>query len=492
DEQLAMNVTKYTQLPYAELTSDPARCKDDTTPPVTPEKYCVTNTQSPGPVAWEFFRQSRTASDQLRLRMAHNWHEIFVAKEAPTYAIAAFQQRIRDGVFDTFETFLTSYSISPLLGAFQTWMYNRPEHNGIKPNENYAREVMQLMTIGVNELNEDGTLVLDALGRPIPTYTQSDIETLARVLTGYDSPPLPPGVVPVMFNQYYVGDMVPNPQAGTHDQGAKVALAGRLQLAPGGTASADVHALMHILAGHPNTPPFIVKQMIQKTVTSSPTPGYIARVVAVFKDNGHGVRGDLAAVTRAILLDPEARGARKIDREYGRLREPALFFTGVIRALDIETDGAAFWGMGLNSNQFLFSPPTVFAYYPADYTLAGGAIPAPEFGIYGSGEFIMRANHLTGLLYNFLYDGDFFRPQPFVPHATGTPAPTLAAFVSDAADADRLASHLDRLFLHGTMSADARRTIVNAVNKIAASDPRARALLAVNLVLVSVDYQVQR
>ena len=97
--------------------------------------------------------------------------------------------------------------------------------------------------------------------------------------------------------------------------------------------------MIHALAMHPNTPPFIVKQMIQKTVTSSPTPGYVARVVAVFKDNGHGVRGDLAGVTRAILLDPEARGARKIDREYGRLREPALFMTGLIRALDIGTDG---------------------------------------------------------------------------------------------------------------------------------------------------------
>src|SRR6185295_7865091 len=129
----------------------------------------------------------------------------------------------------------------------------------------------------------------------------------------------------------------------------KVALGGRLQFPAGRSASADVLALMHVLAEHPNTPPYIVRQMIQKTVTSSPTPGYVARVVAVFKDNGHAVRGDLAAVTRAILLDPEARGARKIDREYGRLREPALFYTAMIRALDIGTDGNAFVGMGVNS-----------------------------------------------------------------------------------------------------------------------------------------------
>ncbi|MFO1316875.1 MAG: DUF1800 family protein [Burkholderiales bacterium] len=497
DEQLTMNVTRFTQLPYAEKVADLSICKDDNTPPVTPEKYCITNKQSAGPVAWEFYRQSRTAPDQLRVRMAHNWHEIFVATASPTYGIAAFEQRIRDGVFDTFEAFLTSYSISPLLGFFQTWVLNRPERNGIKPNENYARELMQLMTIGVSELNEDGTLVLDARGQPIPTYGQADIETLARVLTGYSFPPLPSGVGPVWNpanNEYYIGDMVPLFGPFDHDVGAKTALGGRLQLPAGGTSSADVLALMHVMAQHPNTPPFIVKQMIQKTVTSSPTPGYVSRVVAVFKNNGHGVRGDLAALTRAILLDPEARGARKIDREYGRLREPTLFFTGIIRALDIGTDGYVFPGLGVSSGQILFSPPTVFSYYPADYTLAGGNIPGPEFGIYGSSEFMNRANHVTGLLYNYLYSdpGSFFAPQPFVPNATGSPSPTLAPFIPDAGDADKLVSRLDRLFLHGTMSADARRTIVNAVNKIPASDGRARALLAVNLVLVSVDYQIQR
>ncbi|MFO1311599.1 MAG: DUF1800 family protein [Burkholderiales bacterium] len=497
DEQLAQNVTRYTQLPYTERVNDPLVCKDDDTPPRTPEKYCVTNTQSPGPVGWEFFRQASTAPDQLRLRMAHNWHEIFVAQGAPTYGIAAFQQRIRDGVFDTFEGFLTSYSISPLLGFFQSWVYNRPEHNGIKPNENYARELMQLMTIGVSELNEDGTLLLDAAGQPIPTYGQADIEVLARVLTGYDAPPLPPGVGPVWNpanKEYYLGDMVTSEQPGSHDQGAKTALAGRLQFAAGGSASADVHALFHVLVNHPNTPPFIVRQMIQKTVTSSPTPGYVSRIVAVFKDNGKGVRGDLAAVTRAILLDPEARGARKIDPQYGRLREPVLFLAGIVRALDIVTDGNALYGLAFNSGQPLFNPATVFGYYPSDYTLAGGAIPAPEFGIYGSAEFITRTNHVTALLYHDTNQGftPYYGPQGYVPNATGTSVPSLSAFMADAADADKLVSHLDRLLLHSTMTADARRTIISAVNKIPASDARGRARLAVSLVLVSIDYQIQK
>ncbi len=494
DEQLAMNLTRYTQLPYTERVADPAICGDDKTPPVTPEKYCNFNTQQSPPVSMEFFRQSRTAPDQLRLRMAHNWHEIFVAQDSPTYGFAEFHQRLRDGVFGTFEAYLTSYTLSPLLGQFQTWVGNVAEHDGIKPNENYARELLQLMTIGVSELNEDGTLKLDSAGRPIPTYGQADIEMLARVLTGYVFPPLPAGTKPVRFYEYYLGDMVPADQPGAHDKGAKVALGGRLQLPSGGSASSDVRALLRVLVDHPNTPPFIVKQMIQKTVTSSPTPGYISRIVAVFKDNGHGVRGDLAAVTKAILLDPEARGARKIDREYGRLREPALFWTAMIRAFDINSDGLQPYQLANQSGQRLLAPLTVFGYYPADFTLAGGNIPGPEFGIFGTSEFVNRANTVTQLFYHDQFPGNeqYWGPQPFVRNATGTPSPAMAPFLADAANTEALVSRVDRLLLHGTMTPDARKTIVNAVNKISPVQALARARLAFNLVLVSIDYQVQK
>ena len=494
DEQLPMNVTRYTQYPYAAREADPARCRDDDTPPVTPEKYCNTNTQQSPPVAWEFYRQSRTAPDQVRLRMAHLWHEIFVAEDYQTYGHANFQQRLRDGVFDTFEKFLLSYTISPHLGKFQTWVGNVPEHDGIKPNENYARELMQLMSIGVSQLNEDGTLKLDANRQPIATYGQADIGTLARILTGYFFPPLPAGTPPAQFTEYYVGDMVPSEETWAHDQGAKSALGGRVQFAAGGRAAVEVPTLIRILANHPNTPPFIVKQLIQKTVTSSPTPGYVSRVVAVFKENGKGVRGDLAAVTRAILLDPEARGARKIDTEYGRLREPALFWTGMIRAFDINTDGYEPYQQVIASGQRLFQPLTVFGYYPADYMIAGGDVPGPEFGIFGSAEFINRANQVTGLLYNanFQNQAQYWGPKPFVRNAVGTLSPSLAAFLPDAADTERLVSRVDRLLLHGTMKPDTRNTIVNAVNKIAPAQTLARARLAINLVLVSIDYQVQK
>ena len=493
DEQLAMNVTRYTQLPYTRRIADPSQCGDDMTPPVTPEKYCNYNTQLPDTVAMEFFRQSRTAPDQLRLRMAHNWTEIFVAQDSPTYGIANFQQRLRDGVFGTFESYLTSYTLAPLLGKFQTWVGNRAEHDGIKPNENYARELMQLMTIGVSELNEDGTRKLDSAGRPVATYGQADIETLARVLTGYVFGPIPGGP-PDGPDEYYIGDMVPFPEPWSHDQGAKIALGGRLQLPPGGNAPSEVRALLRVLVDHPNTPPFIVRQMIQKTVTSSPTPGYVSRVVAVFKNNGKGVRGDLAAVTRAILLDPEARGARKIDAEYGRLREPVLFWTAMIRALDIGTDGFQPYQFATSSGQSLFTPLTIFSYYPSDYTLAGGDIPGPEFGIFGTSEFVNRANVVTQLFYHDQFAGNeqYWGPKPFLRDATGTPSPSMAPFLADASNAEALVSRVDRLLLHGTMTPDARKTVVNAVNKIPSTQALMRARLAFNLVLVSIDYQVQK
>ncbi|MFO1316873.1 MAG: DUF1800 family protein [Burkholderiales bacterium] len=496
DEQLAMNVTRYTQYPWFE---DPdMTCKDDRTPPVTPEKFCFTAKWSERPVAWEFFRQAKSAPDQLRVRMAHVWHQTFVVQGGFTYGTADSHQRTRDHAFGTFENLLAKYALSPQLGTYQNWLNNVPEHNGIKPNENFARELMQLFTIGVNQLNGDGTFVLDAKGQRIPTYGQSDIETLARILTGYSFAPVggaQPQFGPRLSN--YGSDMIPFDNF--HDTGVKSALGGRVQFPAGGGAAAEVTGLFLALTNHPNAPPFIARQLIQKTVTSSPTPDYVSRVAAAFKDNGRGVRGDLAAVTRAILLDPEARGARKIDREYGRLREPVLFWTAMIRGLDVTTDGWMPHWQSQNSAQSLFNPPTVFNYYPADYTLAGGGVPAPEFAIFGTAEIVNRANSIVGLLYN---DDQSYSRQPsdayswgvvrYVPNATGTPSPALAAFLPDAGNPDALVERLNRLFLHGAMSDAARKTVVNAVNKLPASDALRRVKLAIHLILVSIDYQVQK
>jgi len=500
DEQVPLNVTRYTQYPFWDPPMDNSLCKNDQTLPVTPEKYCSTNKYSPAPVGWEFFRQSKTAPDQLRMRMAHAWHQIFVVSgqggPGQTYANAEFQQRLRDGALGTFENLLVRYALAPQLGNFQNWVKNIPEHDGIRPNENFARELLQLFTIGVNQLNDDGTPKLDAKGQLVAAYSQSDIETLARVLTGYSYPTRPGQTADFWGNgNNFIGDMIPFDQF--HDKGVKVALGGRINFGTGGGAAAEVRAALKALVDHPNTPPFISRQLIQKTVTSSPTPQYVARVAAVFKDNGKGMRGDLAAVTRAVLLDPEARGARKVDKEYGRMREPALFWTAMIRALDIATDGMQPYNQGGQSSQQLFNAQTVFNYYPADYTLAGGNVPAPEFAIYTSAEYLNRANQVNDLLYNV--DQSWSQnpiwgwgPVGYVPNAVGTRSPPLSAFVADAGNPDALVERLNRLLLHGTISPAARKTVVTAVTKIDAANPVRRVKMALNLMLVSIDYQVQK
>ena len=275
---------------------------------------------------------------------------------------------------------------------------------------------------------------------------------------------------------YWIGDMKPFDQY--HDKGAKSLLGGRLALPPGGGAMAEVTAATACAGRASQYAVVHCEALIQKTVTSSPTPGYVARVAAVFKDNGNGTRGDLAAVTRAILLDPEARGPRKIDAEYGRLREPVLYWSSMVRALDVTTDGEAIVQWLFASSQFLFQPATVFNYYPADFALAGTPVPAPEFGIFGSVEFVNRANQISDLLWNtetpFALN---WRPQPYVANALGTPSPTLAAFLPDAGNVDALVSRLDRLFLHGTLRPDMRRTITVAVARSRPRIPRAASSL---------------
>ena len=492
--QLAMNVTRYTQYPWWDPPEDNALCQDDKTPPVTPEKYCITNKWSHTPVAWEFYRQSKTAPDQLRLRMAHVWHQIFVLGDNPgqVYAAAEFHQRLRDGAFDTFENLLFRFAISPQMGHFQNWVRNVPEYDGIKPNENFARELMQLFTIGVNEINDDGTAKLNVKGQLIAAYSQADIEALARVLTGFGYPTKPGKTPDFWQNWSFNGDMVPYDER--HDRMQKAMFDGRVVFAAGQSAMPEFKSALKVLVNHANTPAFISKQLIQKTVTSAPSPAYVARVAAVFKDNGYGVRGDLGAVTRAVFLDAEARGIQKTEQTYGRLREPVLLWTAMLRAFDIATDGVQPHNTTWASSQSLFNPPSVFNYYPSDHTLIGTSVPAPEFGIYSTAEFLNRANLVNDLLYSVdqSWSQPYWGAQAYVPNATGTQSPKLSAFLADAANPDVLVERLNQLLLHGTMRADMRRTLATAVGKVATTDALRRVKMAINLILVSVDYQIQK
>jgi hypothetical protein len=269
-----------------------------------------------------------------------------------------------------------------------------------------------------------------------------------------------------------------------HDKGAKQLLAGTVL--PGGQAiQDDLAQAIHNVFMHPNVGPFVGKQLIQKLVTGNPTPQYVARTAAVFNDNGVGVRGDLKAVVRAILTDPEARGAVKLDPAYGKLREPVLFMTGAARALGTQSDGVYFGQQAKGLGQNLFYPPSVFNYYPPTYLLPDTEIVAPEFALANSSTAINRYNFANTLLFGTI------APLPTLPGATGT-TPALASLSSIAGDPAALLDKLDAQLLHGTMPASMRGAILTALAAVPATDLLTRAKTAVYLVVTSPQYQVER
>jgi uncharacterized protein (DUF1800 family) len=236
---------------------------------------------------------------------------------------------------------------------------------------------------------------------------------------------------------------------------------------------------------HPNVGPFIGRQLIQKLVTGDPSPQYVARVAGVFDDNGAGVRGDLKAVVRAILLDPEARGDVKLDPAYGKLREPVLLMAAAARAVDARTDGVYFGPAGASLGQNLFHSPSVFNYYPPDHVLPGSSTIAPEFAIQNSSTFINRDNFANTLAFGTI------APVATYPGATGT-QPAWASLQAVAASSNALADKLDATMLHGAMSPAMRAGLIAAVDAIPATDTLTRARTGFYLVLTSPEYQVER
>jgi hypothetical protein len=234
---------------------------------------------------------------------------------------------------------------------------------------------------------------------------------------------------------------------------------------------------------HPNVGPFIGRQLIQKLVTGDPTPQYVARVAAVFNNNGQGVRGDMKAVVAAVLTDPEARGPVKLDPGYGKLREPVLYMTGLARAVNAKSDGVYLGQQSGTLGQPLFYPASVFNYYPPDYVVPGTSAIGPEFAIQNSSTAINRYNFANTLAFGTI------APITTLPGAIGT-QPDWSALAAVAGDANALLDKLSTLLLHGTMSAATRAAIIPAINAV--TDPVTRARTAFYLVATSSQFQVER
>lgn len=487
NEQFAAPASTYPNFPYYPSTAPP-ECSYDSTNPTGPASLCNRDNYSLFQVQLRFFQDAMNAPDQLRQRVAFALSQIFVVSGNElnmAYAMAPYQQMLRAGAFGNFRQLLNDVTLSPAMGRYLDMVNNGKGDpaRGIEPNENYARELLQLFSIGEVKLNLDGTPQLDGQGQAIPAYDQDAIEGFAKVFTGWTYP-VRPGATPARYNPTnYEGQMVVWPS--NHDTTAKELLDNFIL--PGGqTPEADLGAALDNIFNHPNVGPFISRQLIQHLVTSNPTPAYIARVATVFNNNGQNVRGDLRAVVQAILLDPEARGDNKTDANYGQLREPVLFVLNVLRLCG-QSDGVYLRGQVSAMGQNLFYSPSVFNYFPPDYGVPGTTLDGPEFAILNSSTAFSRANFINSIVYS----SNGIAPDPTVPGAIGTKV-NLQSLQALAGNPAQLVERLNELMLHNTMSTPMKNAIITAVQAVASTDTLGRARMAAYLVATSSQYQVER
>ncbi len=486
-EQFATAPSSYPALPAMPASSS-------TGCPTGSPSTCVRDNYTMYALQVRFFRNALDNDDQLRQRVALALHEILVVsgvKIAQPSQMAPYLDMLLDDAFENYRKILWDLTVNPAMGHYLDMVNNDapvPTSN-VSPNENYAREVMQLFSIGVNLLNPDGSVQLDTLGNPIPTYSQDNIEDFAHVFTGWTYAPIPPAKSQRHNPPNFLAPMILYRDATgkdtNHDKGVKVLLdypgAVSSTLPAGGDGEVELNAALDNIFFHPNVGPFIGRQLIQHLVTSNPSPAFVARVTHAFDDNGAGVRGDMKAVIRAILLDPEARGVIKTDPSYGHLREPVLFITNLLRALDAKSDGilaAQANAMGQN----LFYSPTVFSYYPHEYVVSGTSVQGPEMGIQSSLAAINRANFVNTMAFSQLRSP---APDP------GTVL-DLSPLRQLAPDSTALVGYLNRLLMHGSMAGDMLATVTGAVTTIPATNPLLRAQTALYLVASSSQFQVAR
>lgn len=456
-------------------------------------------------------RATIRGQDQFRQRTAFALSQILVASRGAamlgnqTRSTAAYYDFMIDDAFGNFEDLLLNVSLSPYMGNYLSHLGNQKEDPAIGrfPDENYAREIMQLFTIGLWELNLDGTRKLDSSGEPIPTYSNDDITSLSRVFTGvnYESSNFGGGW---RDDGDSSGQYMTTPMkifASHHDFTQKRIPMGvdhsgdriyhTIAANPGGNdaaALAEVETVVHQLVRHPNTAPFICRQLIQFLVTSNPTPGYVQRVATVFQNNGNGEVGDLEAVVRAIILDDEARNPMHHlkTQHFGHFREPTLRTIHLARMLKIDQyPNLLWWDWGFYSEQTLQEPmnaPTVFNFYRPDFRLPGALaekqLDSPGLGIVNSFSSVSFTNYLWRITldgFDMVHGDQWYDGKKFPADYSG-----LMPMANNIPD---LLDHLSILYCAGTLGAESRSIISNVLQS--ENDLTNRVRLAAFLVLVS-------
>ncbi len=492
DAQIATPPTGYPTLAPLDPTTN--ACPSPALPGQDPQ--CYRDLYTAFPIQRAFFQNALTGKDQLRQRVALAYQQIFVVSTVtigPAYAMGAYQQMLLNDAFSNFRQILNDVTLSPVMGTYLNMANNNKANSSgtVSPNENYAREVMQLFSIGPNMLNADGSTVLDSTGQPVPAYSQDTIEGFASTFTGWTygtAPGQQPPQYGNNYSQYFAGQMVPYDI--NHDQNPKTLLLGTT-LPAGQTAVQDLKGGLDNIFNHPNVGPFIGKQMIQFLVTSNPSPAYVSRITAVFNNNGKGVRGDMGAVVKAILTDPEARGASVSNPNYGRLKEPALYIGSTLRALNATSDGEYAINESSNLGMNLFGSETVFGFYhPADLLPGSSTLVGPQFDLTGASTNVAQLDYLNQLIYS----QNGVTPDTTLPGATGTQI-DLYSYGALAANPASMVALFNTNLMHGSMPAAEVNAIVNAVNTIDETGPDwqiTRAQAAAFLILASPRYQIVR
>jgi uncharacterized protein (DUF1800 family) len=431
------------------------------------------------PVQAAFFQNTVTGQDQLRQRVAFALSQMWVVSFTGVpiaYAFPPYWRIFRDHAFGNYRDLIQAVTLSPAMGRYLNVANNNKANpaKNTSANENYARELMQLFTLGLTQLNPNGTPLLDQNNNPIPTYNQAVVTNMAKVLTGWTYPTAPGAKQKNNNPQYFLGQMFA--VESEHDTTAKT-IFGNVTIPAGQTAEQDLSSLLDALMAQPTIAPFVSEQLIQHLVTSNPSPQYIARVSSVFHNDGNGVTGDLQAVITAILTDPEARAGDdeivSANPTFGHMREPVLFMPNLLRGLNgTLTANSAIYNNTSQLGETLFNAPSVFSYFSPQYRVQGGLL-APEFQIYTTQTAVDRADIVNSILYGT------------IDKATTV---NLTPFVQQAGSAASLLSYIGTVFLHGSMSPALVEEATDAMD--AASTPTAKAQAALYVVLTSGEYQI--
>ncbi|MCL1635154.1 DUF1800 domain-containing protein [Luteimonas sp. SX5] len=452
--------------------------------------------------------------DQLRQRVAFALSEIFVVSDATSdqlgnapHGMTNYYDRLAYDAFGNFRTLLEDVTLHPVMGIYLSMLGNqKPDPaNNIRPDENYAREVLQLFSIGLVMLNQDGTPKLDGAGKTIPTYNQDTVKGFAHVFTGWTFK----GCAGTWdgFECYiwdstdpsWISRMEAFPEYHASAQAKQLLVYPGVSLpngvlAGGGTAASDLKAALDNIFRHPNVGPFVGRQLIQRLVTSNPSPGYVSRVAAKFNNNGQGVRGDMKAVIRAILFDPEARDPTWRPPHGGKVREPILRLTHLWRALNARSQSGhmdEFWTLSGNLGQAPMSASSVFNFFSPRYMPTGEptalGLAAPELQLATDYMLPSTESYLGWKVYDvYIGNPDLGPDEIAIDLSRDTPL---------AANPSALVDRYNLLFMSGQMSVPMRHALLERLQGMPGSTEaqrRTRVQEALYLIINSPEYVVQK